>query len=164
MTTLDRFLQAQAGKRGVAYAQALAELRAGSKVSHWIWYVLPQLRALGRSAMAREYGLADQAEAAAYLAHPVLGPRLLECVSVMLAHEKLGVAAVLGPVDAMKFLSCLTLFEHVAPGEADFGHAIDRLYSGQRDALTLQLLGLQASQPWNCATEANAGRSSACSL
>ena len=75
---LERFLDAQAGARGVGYEQALAELRAGRKVTHWIWYVLPQLRALGRSAMAREFGIADAEEAAAYAAHPVLGLRLVD--------------------------------------------------------------------------------------
>lgn len=140
METLDRFLDAQSGSRGVAYPQALAELRAGRKTSHWIWYVLPQLRGLGRSATAREYGLSDEAEAAAYLSHPVLGPRLLECVAAMLAHENLRAEEILGAVDAMKFRSCLTLFEYVAPQEAAFGLALDRFYGGQRDELTLQLL------------------------
>lgn len=140
METLDRFVYAQSGGRGVSCLQALAELRAGRKVSRWIWYVLPQLRELGRSATAREYGLADQAEAAAYLSHPVLGPRLLECVSAMLAHETLRAEEILGSVDAMKFCSCLTLFEYVAPGEAAFGLATERFFGGQRDRLTLQLL------------------------
>ena len=140
MEPLDRFLQAQSGSRGPTYAQALAELRAGWKVTHWIWYVLPQLRALGRSATAREYGLADRAEAAAYLRHPVLGPRLLECVSAMLAHEHLRAEEILGAVDAMKFCSCLTLFESVAPEQGVFRQALERFYGGQQDGLTLELL------------------------
>jgi len=140
MQTLDRFLHSQSGGRGATYEQALAELRAGWKTSHWIWYVLPQLRALGRSATAREYGLADRAEAAAYLSHPVLGPRLLECVSAMLAHEHLRAEEILGAVDAMKFRSCLTLFESVAPEPGLFRQALEHFYGGQRDALTLELL------------------------
>jgi uncharacterized protein (DUF1810 family) len=140
MQTLDRFLHAQSGGRGATYEQALSELRAGWKTSHWIWYMLPQLRALGRSATAREYGLADRAEAVAYLSHPVLGPRLLECVSAMLAHEHLRAEEILGAVDAMKFRSCLTLFESVAPEQGLFRQTLERFYGGQRDALTLELL------------------------
>lgn len=146
MTTLDRYVQAQSGRHGVAYAEALAELRAGRKVSHWIWYVLPQLRTLGRSAMAREYGLADRAEAAAYLAHPVLGPRLIECVTALLDHGHLSAKGILGPVDATKFRSCLTLFEAAASRVEDravLAQALDVFYAGLRDDLTLQLLADQ---------------------
>ena len=142
MRPLDRFLYAQTGERGVGFEQALAELRAGRKTSHWIWYVLPQLRALGRSAMSREYGIADRAEAQAYIAHPVLGPRLVVCVRAMLSHEGLGAVDILGPVDAVKFRSCLTLFEQVAPDEPTFGGAIERFYGGERDGVTLELLGV----------------------
>ena len=146
MTTLDRYVQAQSGHHGVAYAEALEELRAGRKVSHWIWYVLPQLRALGRSAMAREYGLADRAEAAAYLAHPVLGPRLIECVTALLGLAHLSAKAILGPVDATKFRSCLTLFEAAASRVEDravLAQALDVFYAGRRDDLTLLLLADQ---------------------
>jgi uncharacterized protein (DUF1810 family) len=148
MTTLDRYVEAQSGHHCVAYAEALEELRVGRKVSHWIWYVLPQLRALGRSAMAREYGLADKAEAAAYLAHPVLGPRLIACVTAMLGHGHLSAEAILGPVDAMKFQSCLTLFAAAATRVEDravLAQALDVFYAGRRDDLTLQLLADQAS-------------------
>lgn len=110
--------------------------------------MLPQLRALGRSPMAREYGLADQAEAAAYLAHSVLGPRLIECVTAVLGHGHLGAEAILGPVDAMKFRSCLTLFEAAASRVEDsavLAQALDVFYAGQRDDLTLQVLADQAS-------------------
>ena len=138
--SLDRFVQAQAGSRGVAYEQALAELQAGHKVTHWIWYVLPQLRALGRSAMAREFGIADAEEAAAYATHPVLGPRLVDCVQAILEHEAKGAQAVLGAVDAMKLRSCLTLFERVAPQQSVFALALQRMYGGARDEATLALL------------------------
>ena len=140
MPNLDRFLHAQSGQHGVRYEQALAELRAGRKTSHWIWYVLPQLRALGRSAMAHEYGIEDRAEAAAYIAHPVLGPRLIECVQAMLSHEHVSAVAILGTVDALKFRSCLTLFEEVAPGEPVFGQAIERFYGGERDGVTVEMV------------------------
>ena len=140
---MDHFMRAQSGAHGPTYDRALAELRAGLKTSHWIWYVLPQLRALGRSVMAREFGIADLAEAQAYAAHPVPGPRLVACVQAVLAHEQRGAVAVLGAVDAMKFRSCLTLFEQAAPDEPVFALALQRLYGGVRDEATLDLLGVQ---------------------
>jgi uncharacterized protein (DUF1810 family) len=132
---LDRFVQAQHRH----HAQALAELHAGRKTSHWMWFVLPQLRGLGRSEMAREYGLADRAEAEAFLAHPLLGPRLRACVRALLAHRDRPIAAILGEVDAMKFRSCLTLFDAVS-AEALFNEALDAFYAGERDPATLQRL------------------------
>jgi uncharacterized protein (DUF1810 family) len=92
--------------------------------------------------MSREYGIADRAEAQAYIAHPVLGPRLVVCVRAMLSHEGLGAVGILGPVDAVKFRSCLTLFEQVAPDEPIFGEAIERFYGGERDGVTLVLLSV----------------------
>ncbi len=145
--SLDRFIQAQARSRGVAYDQALAELQAGHKVTHWIWYVLPQLRALGRSAMAREFGITDAEEAAAYAAHPVLGPRLVDCMRAILLHEAKGPQAVLGAVDALKLRSCLTLFERAAPQQSVFALALQRLYGGVRDEATLALLDQHHRQP-----------------
>jgi uncharacterized protein (DUF1810 family) len=145
--SLDRFVDAQAGSRGVGYEQALAELRAGHKVTHWIWYVLPQLRALGRSAMACEFGIADFEEAVAYAAHPVLGPRLVDCVQAILSHEGRGPQAVLGAMDAMKLRSCLTLFERAALQQSVFALALQRLYGGARDEATLALLGHGSTLP-----------------
>lgn len=133
---LDRFLIAQQRD----YAQALAELQAGHKRSHWIWYVLPQLRSLGRSAMAREYGIRDRQEAADYLAHPVLGPRLVACVNALLSHPERSAVEMLGEVDAMKLRSCLTLFGAVAQGEPCFGQALQTFYGGEADSETLRLL------------------------
>lgn len=135
MSTLDRFVRAQQGH----YDQALAELRAGRKTSHWIWFVLPQLRGLGRSRMAHEYGLDGRAEAQAYLAHPLLGERLRECVQAMLAHRGRSAVGILGDIDALKFRSCLTLFDAVAT-DVLFGQALDAFYSGERDPITLALL------------------------
>ena len=136
MDSLARFVEAQAGRHGPTFDQALAELQAGRKTSHWIWFVLPQLRVLGRSQMARAYGIADLAEARAYAAHPVLGPRLVACVRAMLSHTGQSAEAILGPVDALKFRSCLTLFENAAPDEPVWGQALGRFYGGQRDEAT----------------------------
>jgi uncharacterized protein (DUF1810 family) len=133
---LDRFVTAQQRD----YAQALAELAAGRKRSHWIWYVLPQLRALGRSQMARDYGIGGLDEAAAYVAHPVLGPRLVECVMTVLRHADRSATEMLGDVDAMKFRSCLTLFAAAAPDEPCFHQGLAAFYSGQPDPETLRLL------------------------
>ena len=94
---------------------ALAELRAGRKRSHWVWFVFPQLQGLGRSPMAQHYGLSGLAEARAYAAHPVLGPRLRECVRALLGHAGTSAARLLGEVDALKLRSCLTLFEAADP-------------------------------------------------
>lgn len=133
---LDRFVRAQEG----AYAQALSELQAGLKQSHWVWYVLPQLRGLGHSPMAHEFGIDGRAEAAAYLGHPVLGPRLVECVHALLAHRHRSAVEILGQVDAMKFRSCLTLFSQVAAGEPCFDRALQAFYGGEPDTQTLRLL------------------------
>lgn len=145
--SLDRFLEAHAGRHGPTYDEALAELRAGRKTSHWIWFVLPQLRALGRSQMARAYGIADLAEAQAYAAHPVLGPRLVACARAMLSHPDKSAEAILGPVDALKFRSCLTLFEKAAPDEPAWGQALECFYGGTRDEATLAALVRQDAAP-----------------
>jgi uncharacterized protein (DUF1810 family) len=147
MTDLDRFVKAQAGRHGTTFDQALAELQAGRKASHWIWFVLPQLRVLGRSQMARAYGIADLAEAQAYAAHPVLGPRLVACVRAMLSHSGKSAEAILGPVDALKFCSCLTLFEKAAPDEPVWGQALECFYGGTRDEATLAALDRQDAAP-----------------
>ncbi|MCE4553289.1 DUF1810 domain-containing protein [Roseateles cellulosilyticus] len=137
MDALDRFVRAQAG----VYEHALAELRAGQKHGHWIWFVLPQLRGLGRSATAREYGIDGRAEAQAYLAHPVLRPRLEACVQALLAHTDRSAVSMLGDVDAMKLRSCLTLFDAVSgtPGNL-FRQALDAFYSGEPDSATIARL------------------------
>lgn len=133
---LDRFIAAQARD----YAQALRELRAGRKKTHWIWYVLPQLRALGRSSRAEFYGIRSAGEARAYLAHPVLGPRLRECVSALNEQPIADPIAVLGHVDAVKLRSCLTLFLAAAPGDPTFARALQKFYAGEPDARTQELL------------------------
>jgi uncharacterized protein (DUF1810 family) len=133
---LERFVDAQ----GTAYATALDELRAGRKRSHWIWFVFPQLRGLGRSEAAWTYGLSGLDEARAYLAHPLLGARLREAVAAMLAHRDARADAILGEVDAMKFRSCLTLFALAAPGEAVFAATLSAFFAGAPDASTMALL------------------------
>ena len=133
---LGRFVEAQEKD----YSSALAELRAGKKQTHWIWYVLPQLRGLGSSSMATFYGIVSAQEAEAYLKHPVLGPRLRECVAAMNALEGPTAVQVLGPIDAAKFRSCVTLFRFVAPTDTIFGEALDKFYAGVPDERSLALL------------------------
>jgi uncharacterized protein (DUF1810 family) len=138
MTAFDlrRFVTAQED----IYAQALAELQAGRKQSHWLWFVFPQLAGLGTSPMAVRYAIGSADEARAYLADPVLGPRLREGVAAMLAHQGARPEAILGGIDALKFRSSLTLFEAVADDPAPFAAALDAFYEGERDARTLALL------------------------
>jgi uncharacterized protein (DUF1810 family) len=133
---LQRFIDAQHG----VYETALAELRAGCKQSHWMWFIFPQLAGLGRSPTAQLFGIAGLDEASAYFDHPVLGARLRECVDALLPWAgKRGPEQILGPVDAMKLRSSLTLFDLVAPGSSFIG-ALDALFGGQRDGRTLELL------------------------
>lgn len=134
---LQRFLDAQGGG---TYEGALAELRAGRKRGHWIWFVLPQLRGLGLSPTSQHYGLAGADEARAHLAHPVLGARLRECFAALLDLDETDPVRVLGSVDAVKLRSCATLFEAVAPGEPAFAAVLDRWYDGERDPATLERL------------------------
>jgi len=133
---LDRFVQAQAP----VWAQVQEELRAGRKTSHWMWFVFPQLRALGRSATAQFYGLADAEEARAYVSHPVLGSRLIECCELLLAIDNRSATEVFGHVDTLKLRSCLTLFAAVAPDEPVFHRCLQHWFAGEADPLTLQLL------------------------
>ena len=132
---LQRFVTAQSQ----SYAVALAELRAGSKRSHWMWWIFPQLAALGRSETARAYGIASSAEARAYLAHPLLGPRLMEATEAMLCHRDRTPEAILGGIDALKLRSSLTLFLAAGAG-APIGDALEIFYAGQRHPATLRLL------------------------
>ncbi len=133
---LQRFVDAQAPHR----ADVDAELAAGRKRTHWMWFVFPQLRGLGHSAMSRHFGIASRAEAAAYLAHPVLGPRLRADVAALLAMAGRGAHAIFGSPDDLKLRSCLTLFRAVdAPGGV-FERALVKFFGGEPDQMTLQLL------------------------
>ncbi|WP_193179752.1 DUF1810 domain-containing protein [Nisaea sediminum] len=136
---LRKFVEAQERD----YERALGELRAGRKTSHWIWYVLPQLRELGRSQRALHYGITGLEQARRYLADPVLGPRLRVCVEAVLAHGDKTANEILGSPDDMKFRSCLTLFEAAAEDVDDrslFDRALERFYEGERDRATLDVL------------------------
>ena len=133
---LERFVDAQSG--GV-YERAIDELRRGRKSSHWMWFVFPQLRGLGRSETSRFYGIDGLEEAAAYLGHPMLGPRLRAAFQAVLAAPG-SAEAILGPVDAMKLRSSATLFERAAPADPLFGAVLERFFGGERDARTLALL------------------------
>ena len=133
---LSRFVDAQAQ----SYAQAIAELRAGRKRSHWSWYVLPQLRGLGQSEMSQRYAISGLAEARAYLQHPLLGPRLRECVTLINGHRGLDAEDILGETDSMKLHSCLTLFAQVAEPGSVFHEGLKRHFASFPDHQTLALL------------------------
>ncbi len=136
MDSLQRFLDAQAP----VYEQACAELQAGDKQSHWMWFIFPQLRGLGQSATAQHYGIASRQEALDYWLHPVLGPRLKHGMALLLAHRGLSAQAIFGATDAMKLKSCATLFAAVAPNEPVFQQVLDQYYAGALDDRTLALL------------------------
>lgn len=133
---LSRFLQAQEG----VYAAALAELRAGRKTSHWMWFVFPQFEGLGRSQTARFFAVKSLAEARTYLAHPVLGKRLRECTAAVLGVAGRTASEIFGYPDDLKFCSSMTLFERAEPDCDLFSEALDRFFEGRRDRLTLELL------------------------
>jgi uncharacterized protein (DUF1810 family) len=138
---LKRFIEAQARN----YDEALAELRTGRKRTHWSWYVFPQIRGLGSSAMSVRYAIGSLAEAIAYLEHPVLGPRLRECVKSMNVQKGVSAGEILGDIDAQKFHSCLTLFAQAAPSEVIFRDALNKYFGGELDAATLAILARQQS-------------------
>ena len=133
---LHRFVQAQAN----AYERALLEVRQGRKRSHWMWYIFPQYDGLGFSQTSKRYAIKSVAEAKAYLSHPVLGPRLLECVEATLSVEGRSAYAIFGTPDDMKLQSCATLFAYVSPGGSVFDQLLDKFFQGERDKKTLRLL------------------------
>ena len=133
---LQRFVEAQAH----VYDDVLDELLAGRKTSHWMWFVFPQLRGLGHSATAERYGIASLDEARAYLAHPLLGPRLRACTRLVLGAQGRSVHAIFGTPDDFKFRSCMTLFGFASPDEDVFDEALGRYFGGEPDPRTLALL------------------------
>ena len=133
---LRRFVTAQEG----VYESALSELRAGRKTSHWMWFVFPQIAGLGRSATAQRYAIASLAEAEAYLAHPVLGPRLLECARTLTQLSGLSAPQIFGSVDAQKLKSSMTLFARAAPDQTLFRDVLARYFDGAEDQETLRRL------------------------
>jgi uncharacterized protein (DUF1810 family) len=125
---LERFVTAQ--DSGGTYQRAVAELRNGRKTSHWMWFIFPQIAGLGRSAMAQAFAISDLAEAQAYLRHPMLGPRLVECAGIVASHRGLTAEQIFGGIDAIKLRSSMTLFAHADPEQPVFGQVIDQYYDG----------------------------------
>jgi uncharacterized protein (DUF1810 family) len=135
---LERFVQAQR----TSYAQALAELREGRKRSHWMWYVFPQFEGLGHSTMSERYAIRSRAEAEAYLRHPTLGPRLVECCEAVMGVRGRSAHDIFGSPDDLKLRSCATLFAAVSPTGSVFHRLLDAFFEGRRDERTLALMGL----------------------
>ena len=133
---LERFLEAQ----DPVFDQVTCELQAGRKMSHWMWFIFPQIRGLGRSPTAIEFAISGLNEARAYLAHPVLGPRLKECTRLVLLVENRPLAQIFGSPDDMKFRSCMTLFAQVSPDDDLFNRALQKYFRGMPDQLTLDRL------------------------
>ena len=134
---LARFVDAQRDD----YDRALAEIRNGRKQSHWMWYIFPQLAGLGRTPTARRYAISNLEEARAYLAHPLLGPRLRDCAEAALAVPGRTAQQIFGSPDNLKLRSCATLFALVSPPDSPYARLLQRYYDGQQDSLTLSLLG-----------------------
>ena len=133
---LQRFVAAQ--DAGGAYERATAELRVGRKTSHWMWFIFPQIAGLGYSATSRIYAISSLGEARAYLAHPVLGARLIECAEILTRVPGRTAEQIFGEVDALKLRSCVTLFGHAAPGEPVFRQVLDQYFDGIPDSATEQ--------------------------
>ncbi len=138
---LDRFVTAQKG----IYERALAELRDGRKTSHWMWFIFPQMRGLGQSQMAWTYGISGIEEARDYLAHPLLGPRLIECVAAVNALEGKSASEIFGYPDDIKFRSSMTLFAETAGAGSVFAAAVEKYFAGKPDRRTLDLLSEPSS-------------------
>jgi uncharacterized protein (DUF1810 family) len=136
---LSRFVQAQED----SYEVALAEIKAGRKDSHWMWYVFPQFAGLGHSSMAERYAIRSLDEARGYLAHPILGPRLLACAEAAIGVQGKTAHDIFGSPDDLKLKSCATLFAHVSPPGSVFERLLDRFYAGERDWKTLELIQKQ---------------------
>jgi uncharacterized protein (DUF1810 family) len=137
--TLERFVKAQTP----VYVTALAELKAGRKQSHWMWFVFPQIAGLGHSVISQTYALQSLQEARAYLAHPLLSTRLRECCQAVMDVQDRSAYEIFGAPDDLKFRSCLTLFEQAAPGEKLFHDLLEKYFHGKADSATLELLAGQ---------------------
>lgn len=133
---LDRFVKAQEDE----YATALAEIRRGRKESHWMWYIFPQFDGLGFSATSKHFAIKSLDEARVYLAHPVLGPRLVECFEAALGVEGRSAHTIFGSPDDMKLRSCATLFAQVSPADSVFHRLLDKYFGGKPDEKTLAML------------------------
>jgi uncharacterized protein (DUF1810 family) len=136
---LERFVSAQ--NRAGTYAAAVDELRAGRKRSHWMWFVFPQVAGLGHSSMSRTYAISSLDEARAYLAHPILGPRLAECARILAEIDGLTAQDIFGGIDSIKLRSSMTLFARADPANPVFGRVLDAYFGGAADDATERLLG-----------------------
>ena len=135
---LNRFVQAQEHD----YARALVEIRNGRKRSHWMWYIFPQFEGLGHSSMSKRYSIKSRAEAEAYLRHPILGPRLMECCEAAVQVEGRSAHEIFGSPDDLKLKSCVTLFGQISPRGSVFEQVLDKYFQGARDDSTLRLMGI----------------------
>lgn len=135
---LSRFVQAQEEH----YEQALSEIRSGRKRSHWMWYIFPQFHGLGFSSTSRRYSIRSTAEVEAYLSHPILGPRLVECIEAVIRVEGRSAFEIFGSPDDMKLRSCATLFACASPAGSVFDQLLNKYFQDGRDAKTLRLLGI----------------------
>jgi uncharacterized protein (DUF1810 family) len=133
---LDRFVQAQ----DPVYEEVLSELKSGTKTSHWMWFIFPQIKGLGRSPISIEFAISSREEAGAYLHHPLLGPRLKECTRLVLSTEQRSIKQIFGSPDDIKFRSCMTLFAEVSPDDNMFRQALLKYFHGVPDQLTLDRL------------------------
>jgi uncharacterized protein (DUF1810 family) len=133
---LERFVRAQQP----VYKRVLAELQAGEKMSHWMWFIFPQIRGLGQSPVSVEFAISSREEALAYLQHPVLGSRLKECTRLVLLAERRSALEIFGSPDDIKFRSCMTLFAEVSPEDDIFERALQKYFNGVPDKLTLDRL------------------------
>jgi uncharacterized protein (DUF1810 family) len=138
---LDRFVAAQ--DQGGTYEAAVAELRSGRKRSHWMWFVFPQISGLGQSPISRRYAISSLGEARAYLAHEVLGPRLVECARIVAALDAPSAEDIFGGIDAMKLRSSMTLFARADPTNPVFGQVLEAYFGGEPDGATDRMLGAQ---------------------
>ncbi len=142
---LRRFEIAQ--EHGGIYATAVSELRAGRKVSHWMWFIFPQISGLGRSATSQAYAIASLAEAEAYLQHPVLGPRLIECTRILAELHGRSAQEIFGVTDAIKLRSSMTLFARATPGDSTFQRVLNDYFDGVPDPATDARLDRRGRQP-----------------
>lgn len=139
-TDINRFLEAQEESMFCGYRQALEEILEGEKTTHWIWYIFPQLRHLGRSSRAHYYGIADRNEAQRYLHHPILGARIREITKALLMHKGKSAVSIFGDIDALKVRSCMTMFDCISRDDI-FAEVLDAFYNGERCGLTLREMG-----------------------
>ena len=138
-TDLNRFIEAQEAPYFCGYKQALEEIKNGRKTNHWIWYIFPQLRCLGRSSRAHYYGIANRDEAQRYLEHPILGARIREITKALLEHKDKTALSIFGDIDAVKVRSCMTMFDFLSPNDI-FGEVLDSFYKSERCEITLRVM------------------------